>query len=85
MISTHSAVNNTDSLYLLNSDASFPAITFKTRLLAIASAFLGSFARTWFRAASASSTRPRWISATAWDIRLEFEEVDGACASSSNT
>jgi len=65
--------------------ASLPAITLRAMLLAMISELFGSFARACCNAASASSSRPRWISATAWETRLWVDDVAGACASSSKT
>jgi len=71
--------------YAFNCFGSLPAMISRTMLLAIASVSFGSFAKACLRAASASSNRPRWISATACEIKLWFADVDGACASSSKT
>lgn len=60
-------------------------ITANTAPLAITSALLASLSAACCKATSASSTRPRWSSATAWLTRLVTDDVDGACANSSKT
>lgn len=71
--------------YLVSSLVSFPEMTLRTTIFEMISAFWGSLTSACCSAASASSKRPRWISATACETRLCVDDVAGACASSSKT
>lgn len=71
--------------YSVNSLGSFPEMTVRTSVLAMASAYSGSFCSAWSSAACDSSMRPRCSSHTACETRLQTDEVAGACASSSKT
>lgn len=77
---SESSVSNVK--YLFKAVTSFPERALSTMLLAIASEFPGSFASACCKATSASSNRPRCISATACDIKLWDEDPDGAASSS---
>lgn len=64
---------------------SFPEMTDRTRVLAMASAYPGSVLIAWLSADSASSRRPRCSSATACATSERTDEVAVDWASSSKT
>lgn len=73
----------TGGTYDSRSAVGLPANTFNTMELAINSASSGYFSNAAVKAASASGTRPKWSSATAWPTMDSGAEVLGAEASSS--